>query len=449
MNPSPAVANHQPPVIAFLGASQVGKSSLVNGLAGARLLPTTGEGSPRSQAVCEWHVPAAPLSDGLWHVNAEWLPNHQLRALANPPHDSLGVARWRLLCKDLSVGRIESLTQRLEILGTASDRLDWIAFAVDREVAWLPIDTPVTSLTARMQVTALTADWPAALAQVVQVSQSGPPSLLLVDLPGLGHADLGGEASASWLAANAPRVAAIVCVVGPSLPEVLVQTLQRYWGLDELRERLYMVATFGDRLVDDATNADHRAGAAVIRRRKVAEQLASILGFSGDESSLYSRTFCVDPRPNTRHWQPVDFDGELERLRRTLLAAQALDTGAAEGAAPAASSSSRTHEESVEPCFKEGEPLGLWLERAVLPLLREGAWAVEPLRSGRTRMHLQGTDCLGARRALVTIYGTGMAYCVAGLRTGRVSAPDSEHEAGLLRRRLVAAASLVGISAQV
>ena len=447
MTPAPAAAGPRPPVIAFLGESQVGNSSLVNALAGEKLLPTTGTGAPKSQAVCECELPASPLIEGAWRVAADWLAEDRLVALATLSLAGGNSARARLLREGLPTERIDEFARCLHGLRVAATGVDLNALAVGRDAAWLPIDTPVPLAMARRQLATMTAEWPAALARAVRVTRGGKPALSLVDLPGLGHDDVGGEASAAWLGANASRVAAVVCVVGRRLPELLHDALREYWGPEELRQRLYLVATFADHLVEDASSETERARAANARRLKASEHLAAILGLSLADPLLLPRTFCLDPRPESRHWQRVEFDGELDRLRSVLsaLPPQAPGPVVAE-AVSAPPSSSATHQHFLQPAFQRGESFEAWLERAVLPLLRKGAWEAEPLRSGRKRLHLQATDSRGSRSALITIYGTGEAYWVAGARKVRLTAPDSELGAHRLREELLAAAKDVGVS---
>ena len=444
MTPAAAAAGPRPPVIAFLGESQVGKSSLVNALAGEKLLPTTGTGAPKSQAVCECELPVSPLIEGTWRVAADWLAEDRLVALAMRSLEGGTGARARLLREGLHAERIEEFARCLQAIPVQG--VDLSALAVGRDAAWLPIDTPVPVAMARRQLGVMTAGWPAALARAVRVTPSGKHALSLVDLPGLGHDDVGGEASAAWLRANAPSVAAVVCVVGRRLPELLGDALREYWGPEELRQRLYLVATFADHLVEDASSETERALAARARRLKASEQLAAILGLSVADPLLFPRTFCLDPRPESRHWKRVEFDGELDRLRTVLSALPPRAPGPIVADPVSAPPASGTHQHLLRPAFQRGESLEAWLERAVLPLLRKGAWEAEPLRSGRKRLHLQASDSRGSRSALITIYGTGEAYWVAGARKVRLTAPDSELAAHRLREELLAAAKDVGVS---
>nr|WP_276570301.1 GTPase [Thiocystis minor] len=310
----PASATPEVPLVAFIGESQVGKSSLVNALAGARVLPTTVTGIARSQAVCEWAIPPSHPPDANWCVSMEWLPRGVIKDVV----DSKDAARARLLRQGVERGYEASFARAFRSLNGSPDRFDVHAWAMGRAMDWLPLDTPRSERDARRQVEALSGGWPAALASFVRIRGAGPASLRLVDLPGLGHDDVGGQASAAWLKSHAARIAAVVCVVGKRTPELLDNVLHSHWLTDEIRDRLIVVATFADNLVEDHTNMSERQRAAMARRHRAAEHLRSFARGTVDLATALPRTFCLDPRPDSRFWRKVEFDGELDRLRERL-----------------------------------------------------------------------------------------------------------------------------------
>jgi GTP-binding protein EngB required for normal cell division len=439
------------PLVAFIGESQVGKSSLVNALAGARLLPTTGTGAPRSQAVCEWFVSAVPQPEVRWRVSATWLPPEAIRKLAG----FQDVARARLLREGLGDDQDGTLGRAFRSLSGASTEPDLVTWAAGRDATWLPLDTAHAAVQAQRQVEVLTTRWPAALACSVRIRGEGAASVCLVDLPGLGHEDLGGEASADWLAAHAPRVAAIVCVVGKRTPELLEDVLHKHWLVDELRCRLYVVATFADHLVEDAANEADRRRAADARRVRAAEHLRSLIRERATATDVLPRTFCLDPRNISRFWRKVEFDGELDRLRKTLTAIRPPPPRRAVLSAPVSESRITAPEvpEPLQPipprsplALQRGENIELWLSRSVVPMLRKATWESEALRSGRQRMHLKASDSRGNLVTFVTIYGTGEAYFVASTRKVRLPPPNSEAAGKMLHDQLADAALGLGLA---
>lgn len=455
MKEEPSGATRELPLVAFIGESQVGKSSLVNALAGVSLLPTTGTGAPRSQAVCEWFVPAALAGDARWRVSAAWQSREAIaRAVA------AGDAHAHLLCEGLSRGKEVALVGALRALQVELRSADLATWAAGRDVSWLPLDAAVVTAQARRQVEILSAGWPAALAACVRICSEPPPTVCLVDLPGLGHDDVGGLASAAWLEAHAPRVAAIVCVVGKRTPELLEGVLHKHWPVDELRQRLHVVATFADQLVEDAENENERRRAADARRHRAAEHLRLLMRSGASGGDLLPRTFCLDPRPTSRFWRKVEFDGEIERLRTALAAVRApaprpalavatAPCNATRSTHPAAPSQASTIRRPVPDTMALlcDEGIEQWMTRLVLPLLRKGRWATELLRSGRRRMHLQAGDRDGHEVTLITVYGTGEAYVVASTKKIRVEPPSSERAGRELHGQLLGAARELGVAA--
>lgn len=439
-------------MVAFIGESQVGKSSLVNALAGARLLPTAGAGSPRSQAVCEWAIPAVPSADPTWQVTATWLPRE---AFANVVVGR-DAARARLLRQGLEPGQESALVRAAQSMNGPTVNIDLWAWAAGRDTSWLPVDVPRPEREARQQIEALTAGWPAALAASVKVRGSGAASICLVDLPGLGHDDVGGKASEAWLAANNSHVAAIVCVVGKRTPDLLEEVLHRHWSTDELRERLHLVATFADHLVEDRSSEVDRRRAADGRRQRAADHLRGLMAGSIGPTDALPRTFCLDPRPHSRFWRKVEFDGELERLRQVLTtvrspparqAAKLAVVSASHPVVPAPSPVSTRDRADVPVAMQRGEDMEAWLSRVVAPSLRMGSWNTEALRSGRKRLHLSAADGRGQMVTLITIYGTGEAYFVGSTRKVQLLPPDSEAAGRLLLKELLDAARELGVAA--
>jgi hypothetical protein len=141
-----------------------------------------------------------------------------------------------------------------------------------------------------------------------------------VDLPGVGgQLDAGGEATSSWLDQHAASVAAIVCVIGQNgLGNALSTLLLERWKPVDLWKRLHVVTTYADESVDDRDNALQREAASGARRMRAMDQLARLLGLSDGGDSLASRIYCIDPRRGGKWTFPVDFKGELERLRAAL-----------------------------------------------------------------------------------------------------------------------------------
>ena len=453
MTTAPAGSTTELPLIAFIGESQVGKSSLVNALAGARLLPTTGAGSPRSQAVCEWAIPAVPGADPTWQVTASWLPREALAEVMR----GRDAARARLLRQGLHTDQETALAHAERSLNGTAVHIDLSKWAAGRDTSWLPLDVPQAEREARRQVEVLTAGWPAALATSAKVRGSQAAAMCLVDLPGLGHDDVGGQASEAWFAANSSRVAAIVCVVGKRTPDLIEEVLRRHWLTEELRDRLHLVATFADHLVEDHTNEADRRRAADARRQCAADHLRGLVGGSVGPAQALPRTFCLDPRPHSRFWRKVEFDGEMERLRHLLAAVRPPPPRPAPKpvvvnpprpavpAPPPPPAPPRQLDVSV--AIQRGEDMETWLSRVVAPALRKASWDSEPLRSGRRRLHLNAADVRGRMVTLITIYGTGEAYFVGSTRKVRLAPPASEAAGRRLCEELLDAARELGVAA--
>lgn len=450
MTTAPAGSTTGLPLIAFIGESQVGKSSLVNALAGARLLPTTGAGSPRSLAVCEWAIPAVPGADPTWQVTATWLPREALAEVM------LGrdAARARLLRQGLQMDQETAFSHAARSLNGSALPIDLSRWAAGRDTSWLPLDIPRPEREARRQMEVLTAGWPAALAASAKVRGSQAAAMCLVDLPGLGHDDVGGQASEAWLAANSSRVAAIICVVGKRTPDLIEEILHRHWAPDDLRDRLHLVATFADHLVEDHTSEADRRRAADARRKHAADHLRGLVGGSVGPTHAFPRTFCLDPRPYSRFWRKVEFDGELERLRHVLAAvrpppprpaAKPVAVSVPRPTVLAPPSPSAPRRADVPMAMQRGEDLEAWLSRLVAPALRKGSWVSEPLRSGRIRLHLNAADGRGRVVTLITIYGTGEAYFVGSTPKVRLSPPVSDAAGERLRKELLNAARELGV----
>ena len=292
-------------VVAVVGESQVGKSSLVNAILGVNLLPTSGEGRPRSQTPCEFRVAALPdAAHESWRVEVDWLPVGERRDVLWPPEGRRLAPRAALFRE----GAKEEIPAEEEMLRSV---------ALGRDVQWLNLGRPCTSQQAKSQLDPLTGGWVAALTTRVRVYGIGPHRLSLVDLPGVGtFEDAGAQATRRWLGSEASSVAAIVCVIGQrGLGEALASLLMTHWGAAALRERLHVVTTFADRLVEDPSSSEERAQVARDRQRRAGEQLTALLGSTPRD--LARRTYCIDPR-SRRARGAVEFEGELERLRGDL-----------------------------------------------------------------------------------------------------------------------------------
>ena len=435
------------PIIAVVGESQVGKSSLVNALIGARLLPTTGAGTPRSQAPCECVLPGLPTPEGCkWTVEAELMGATAVEDAVARPNSPRG----RLLRRGLEAGSSAYLAnawRSLRLNGVASNAISGLA--VGRDTSWLELLRPVATPEARRQIGPLAGDWPAAIAKLIRVV-AAPGRATLVDLPGVGHSDAGGEAARSWLDENSERVAGVVCVVGQGgLGDALANLLKHYWRVEDLGRRLYVVATFGDRLVGDPEDAAKRARAAHQRRNQAARQAAALLHGRYKHAELVPRTYCIDPRPNTRAWAPVKvcFDGELQRLRTALgtatppilpLRPPALPT-------PPAPDSRRRRPANPTPPSPEPPRLGLrpgetmrtWLARVYAPLLLRPEWNSEPAKRGCRRHVLTCRSAKGRSVRVVTISGSGKAWFGLTEVAQEIPRPASVDEAGLLLTCLV------------
>ena len=442
-----ASENDSLPLAIFLGESQAGKSSLVNAVADVRLLPTTGNGAPRSQAVCEWSLPLSNVAPQVWKVATAWLPADRVKAIAAPEGKEPGL-RTRLLHRGLDVDQDVQLAQLVSTRFAAGKGITLADFATGRPMDWMLIGKWCNPVQARKQLEILTADWPSAIAGVVTVQSQRSPEVCLVDLPGLGHRDVGAEATEEWLEQNSNRVAAIFCVVGKRTPDLLPRVLQRHWSAAQLQERLHIVATHADHQVADRSSEADRREVAQMRRYRAAEHLKAFAKSTTRASALKSRTFCIDPRREGRFIQRVDFDGELDRLRQLLATLRTVEQ--APPRTPAKQTKSVKRQVGAEPDAKpvQGSPLSLlegedmhgWLSRQVLPELRKGAWQAEHLGSGRKRLHLHANNRCNRPVRLITIYGTGKAYFVASNRKQHLQAPDSDDSGQKLKHYLLEAA---------
>lgn len=309
-------------IVAVVGESQVGKSSLVNAILGVNLLPTSGEGRPRSQTPCEFRVAALPeAAHESWRVEVDWLPVGEQREVLWPPEGPRLAPRAALFRE----GAKEAIPAEEAMLHSV---------ALGRDVQWVNLGRPCTSPQARRHLDLLTGGWAAALTTSVRVYGIGPHRLSLVDLPGVGtFEDAGAQATSRWLGAWASSVAAIVCVIGQrGLGQALALLLETHWSPGALRERLHVVTTFADRQVEDPSSSEERAQVARDRQRRAGEQFTPLFG-SSPPRDLPRRTYCVDPRLG-RVRGAVEFEGELERLRGDVerpcaaAAASAAGTGA-------------------------------------------------------------------------------------------------------------------------
>lgn len=307
------------PQAAFVGASQVGKSSLINRMVGEPILPTSGTGTPRSQAPCVFALPGLPVPHAsTWQVSVEWIPPESARALVAGTGP-----RGVLIRRDLADERRAEFDQQLQAMLDEPPGPAWVLdLASGRDVSWLNGRTTVSSSDAQRLVGPLTGSWPSAVVGAVEVTTVGPATRLRVaDLPGVGHDDVGGESTASWLRTHATHVDAIVCVIGQSgIGQALAKLLIEHWSKDELIEKLHLVSTYVDRLVDDPDSPRERAKAATTRCHLAADQIAALL--RADQTArhrLLQRTYCVDARRANRWQTPVEFNGELQRLRADLM----------------------------------------------------------------------------------------------------------------------------------
>lgn len=452
MNSDLAGATAEVPLVAFIGESQVGKSTLVNTLAGARLLPTSGAGAPRSQAVCEWTLELRNGQSAKWRVGPVWLARDAVMEVLQAQDGP----RARLLREGLEAQHDAMLARSIRPRNHAAVDVDLVVCAAGRDTSWLPTDVLHAEREAKHQVEALTAKWPAALLKSVRIQAERSSSICLVDLPGVGSDDVGGDASEAWLAANGSRVAAIVCVIGKRTPDLIERVLHRHWLTDELRDRLHIVATHADHLVEDATSEAERRDVAAARRRRAAEHLRELVRHSVDLTDALERTFCVDPRPKSRFWRGVEFDGELERLRLALAACRHPPSGRpAATASPTPLAIAAVATPPAATLFRiaslgviHGEDIEAWLSRLVLPTLRSGCWKSEPLRSGRRRLHLRAEDRRGNSHVLVTVYGTGDAYIVCSIAKIPISLPTCEATAKRLHGQLISEARKLDLVAK-
>lgn len=310
-----------PRIVAIVGESQVGKSSLVNAIVGQSLLPTAGAGRPRSQAVCECLLDELPVSeDAAWNTTVQWVSADELAGISTCLETAQVTPRARLFQEGLGESYTHAPTPAREILRVEEEiprRL-----AMGRDVGWLRLGVACTRAEAQRQLNPLTGGWAAALARSVRVAVAGDTlhRYAIVDLPGVGgYGDVGGdvgeEATLQWLQQNASRVSAVVCVIGQNgFGECLSRLLLKHWERDDLRVVLHVVTTHADRLVMDPNSSVERNATADARRACAVEQVARLLELSTD-AELYSRIYCIDPRRAGRWVAPVAFEGELPRLR--------------------------------------------------------------------------------------------------------------------------------------
>ena len=429
--------------IAVIGESQVGKSSLVNALLGARLLPTTGVGAPRSQAPCECSLPGQS-TPAQWQVQVELRSLNDIeRAIMNP-----SCARGHLLRRGLEEdceAELANAWRSLPLKRVVRDVIS--ALAVGRNTSWIRLDYPITPRDVRRQLDPLTGGWSAAITRNVRLMAPACQTTL-VDLPGVGHSDAGGEATRGWLDAKCTQVAAVVCVIGQrGFGDTLAEVLLRYWRAEELLPRLHLVATFGDRLVEEPDRRIERDQVVRTRRMKAFEQALKLFG--ARDSDLFDRTYCIDPRPESRWWAPVHFDGELARLRHALAAVkpppQLLHKPLCPTEPPLApplpnhicAESEPQREPSTRLALRAGETMRDWLTRAFAPLLRGATWRVEPAKGRGFRHILTSRTPSGRVVHVVSISGSGKAYFKLSINSEEIQPPDSEREARLLRKRLL------------
>lgn len=305
-------------VIAVLGESQVGKSSLINSILGRYLLPTSGAGSSCTKVVIEIDAPASQERAEDWRMSLIWVDDATLvRTLADPQTHS---ARFRVLSENEQVfgslrtrGRQEAMARLQELSGWGEPIH---AIAAGRELPRIPTG-PVSARELSEVMDALATTWVASCVERIHLSPLSAVATTLVDLPGVGgYDDLGSQNCAAWLEAHAGSVRTVVCVVGQSgLGQATARALQQYF-LKHADCSLHVVATYADHHVDHPATWDHLRRAAEARRRKAAEQVAELTGES--VVTLSPRTYCLDPRyPRIRG--SVEFPGELKRLRSVLL----------------------------------------------------------------------------------------------------------------------------------
>lgn len=317
-----SVRDPAPRIVAMVGESQVGKSSLVNAIVGENLLPTAGAGRPRSQAVCECLLDQLPVAeDSLWNTTVQWLSTDELADISTPPLETARVSpRTRLFQEGLGATHAHTAATAREILQVEAEvprRL-----AMGRDVAWLRLGVACTGAEAQRQLDPLTGGWAAALASSVRVAVAGAAKhrYAIVDLPGVGgYRDVGEEATLQWLKEHASRISAVVCVIGKNgFGERLSSRLLEHWTRDDLRARLHVVTTHADELVSDPNSSVERGAAASARRGRALEQVARLVDVFPIDDELSSRIYCIDPRRPGRWVAPVAFDGELPRLREAI-----------------------------------------------------------------------------------------------------------------------------------
>ena len=303
-------------IVAVLGESQVGKSTLINALVDQPVLPTTGQGSSCSLVPCVCRIPSLPVkNNSLWMVEPTWCTTSMLLngEFAQERREKLVEGPTQALSPFLQ-GILQALgsndlVRHLELLafGRALPTLPKVPVPLDNDYLGL--------------LELLISQWPAALVSSVQVSAQGGSSVTLVDLPGVGQPDLGALTTQAWLRKHAKMVSVVLCVLGPNgMGEALANQLQETWTCEELADRICLVATYADSAIVNAKSSEERDKVALIRRNEASKQAAKLLNNLRGPLELLHRCYCVDPRRAGFGVDPVDF-GELERLREALLPA--------------------------------------------------------------------------------------------------------------------------------
>ena len=182
------MSSEAPAIVAVVGESQVGKSSLVNALAGEILLPTTGEGRPRSQTVCECWLDDLPVArDRTWQIDVDWMCATDLFKVLSPPRAGSAPARALLFREGMSDAAGRELAIALETLRSVKSADETPnRLAMGRDIRWLRLHAPCTGAEARRQLDPLTGGWAAALTSRVRVIGTPPHRYALIDLPGVG-----------------------------------------------------------------------------------------------------------------------------------------------------------------------------------------------------------------------------------------------------------------------
>ncbi|CAK6695469.1 dynamin family protein [Synechococcus sp. CBW1107] len=302
-------------LVALVGASQVGKSSLINALTGKNLLPVGGSNGPCTLTACLWGVDGLPSPEETMRVAAQWKPAGELvETESSVSHLSRG----------LSARQQEDLRSRLHSWLSAEGPELAEALRLGRA-----LHLPNGSANTPEIITSLVSDWPAGLLESVFLSPGDPPLLNLVDLPGLGVGGGSAELTRAWISNYADRLDFVVCVVRDNgLPTSVARTLQEAWRNQEdaLASRLIVVCTYLDNDLcqmdyDDTPEAAAQAlNLAVSRRREATlNQARKML----DQDLAPERVFVLDVAArSSRHLRKnptVNLAGELERLRSMLL----------------------------------------------------------------------------------------------------------------------------------